>query len=75
MTLGFFEVSTNLHQKCTSNMEHRSYHEVMSNDYYLIAIDYYCKLENHNFCNLKKAGLPTVFSSSFLDAKCKQCTH
>lgn len=61
MTRGFFWLSTNLPWKCISNMEHGSYHEVVSDDYYLIAIEYYCKLENHNFCNLKKAHLSAAF--------------
>jgi len=42
-------------------MEHRSYHVVVSDDYYLIAIEYYRKPENHSFCNLKKADLPPAF--------------
>lgn len=62
MTLGFLWVSANLHWRCTSSMEHGSCHEVVSDNYYLTAIDYYSKLENHIFCNSKKkADLPTAF--------------
>lgn len=50
MTLGFLWVSTNLHCRCTSNMEHGSCREVASDNNYLTAIDY-SKLENNIFCN------------------------
>lgn len=66
MTLGFLWVSTNLHWRCTSNMEHGSCHEALSGNYYLTALDYYSKLEKQIFRNLgkkkkKKLTFPQLF--------------